>query len=100
MGYSRRKEAREIVESIESADRAAAGRTLGALCAAGVMVLDVACYTCPRKGRYRLTRLIDRHGARMELLALREILAGDCPRRHGSYYNRCGAYFPAVVKPP
>ena len=43
---------------------------LGQVCAAGVVALDVACYQCPRKGRYRITRLVDRLGAGKDLPAL------------------------------
>ena len=96
MGYSRRKELREIAESIRESNARIEGATLGQVCAAGVVVLEVACHGCPRRGRYRVTRLIDRHGAGKALPELRDILAADCPKRRGSFFNQCGAYFPGL----
>ena len=61
-----------------------AGVTLGQVCAAGLVVLEVACHSCPRRGRYRVTRLIDKYGAGKALPELHDILAGDCPKRSGS----------------
>jgi hypothetical protein len=62
------------------------GVTLGQVCAAEVVFLDVACYQCARKGRYRITRLIDRHGAGTGRLCQRskDELAADCPKRHAA----------------
>jgi hypothetical protein len=80
VGYSRRKEAQEIVDTVKEADRKIQGVTLGQLCAANMAVLDVACFRCQRRGRYRLTRLIDRHGAGMGLVELKSILAASCPK--------------------
>jgi hypothetical protein len=95
VGYNRRRELREIVDYIRESDNRIAGVTLGQVCAAGVVTLDVACHSCPRRGRYRVTRLIDRHGAGKGLPELREMLAADCPKWNGSL-NPCGAYFPKV----
>ena len=87
----------EIAESIDQATRAIGAVTLGQVCASGVVMLEVACRRCPRKGRYRVTRLIDRHGAGIGLPHLKQIIASDCPKRVStSIYNRCGAYFPDV----
>ena len=98
VGYSRRKELREMAESILESNARIKGVTLGQVCAAGVVVLDVACHGCPRRGRYRVTRLIDRHGAGKGLTELRNMLAGDCPKRDStSVFNLCGAYFPKVA---
>lgn len=73
------------------------GVTLGQVCASGLVVLEVACHSCSRRGRYRVTRLIDRHGAGKGLPELKDMLAGDCPKRGGtSFFNQCGAYFPGV----
>jgi len=58
--------------------------------------LEVRCRRCERRGRLRLDRLIARHGADFPGPALREILAGDCPRRDASLYERCSVYFPNV----
>ena len=96
MGYSRRKEAWEIIEAIRDADRALGTLTLGDICARGVVTLNVACQACQRCGRYRVTRLIDRHGARMPLLELKALLSADCPKRKGSFYHPCGACFPGL----
>jgi hypothetical protein len=88
----------EITFAIRDADKAISGITLGQVCAAGVVSLEVACYRCKRKGRYRLTRLIDRHGAGKRLPAFKDMLTADCPRRGGSgFHDQCGAYFPMLA---
>jgi hypothetical protein len=46
-------------------------------------MLEVACSRCGRHGRLRVARLIERYGEDAKLPALREILAGDCPRVGG-----------------
>jgi hypothetical protein len=95
MGYSRRREAREIAESIEESQRAIAGVTLGEICSRGMIMLDVACHSCPRRGRYRVTRLIDRYGSHLELSKLTTLLSADCSKKAGtSFFNRCGIYIP------
>ncbi len=58
--------------------------------------LEVRCRRCERRGRLRLDRLTAQHGADFPGPALREILAGDCPRRDASLYERCDVYFPNV----
>jgi hypothetical protein len=71
--------------------------TLGQVCASGLVVLEVACYQCPRRGRYRVTRLIDQHGAGMELVKFKDLLAAGCSKQgNASYFNRCGVHFPEV----
>jgi len=50
VGYSRRREDREIAESIAESNRRISGVTLGQVCAAQLIVLDVSCNVCPRKG--------------------------------------------------
>jgi hypothetical protein len=95
MGYSRRREARDIADAIDESNRRIAGVTLGVVCSANIVMLEVACHSCPRRGRYRLTRLIDRYGAGMELPELKQLLSADCPRHaNTSFYNRCAVYFP------
>ena len=69
--------------------------TLGRVCAAGVVSLPVECQKCPRKGRYKVTRLIDQHGAVISLPDLKNIIAADCPKQKSpSIYDRCGVFFP------
>ena len=98
MGYSRRKEARENVEQIDEANRRITGITLGQVCAAGIVTLNMACYGCRRRGRYKVTGLIDRYGANMMLTDLKALLTKDCPRAgSGNYFNRCGCYFPGPL---
>jgi len=36
----------------------------------------------------------------MTLLALKDILAANCPKRGGSFFNQCGAYFPGLTGKP
>src|SRR3954447_15269213 len=99
MGYSRRREAREIADAIDESNRRVAGVTLGTVCSANLVMLEVACHSCPRRGRYRVTRLIDRHGAKMKLIALRSVLAADCSKiSSGNFFNKCGCYFPNLAK--
>ena len=50
MGCSRRKKAGEIADSIRESNNAMAGVTLGQVCAAGLVVLDVASHGCSRRG--------------------------------------------------
>ena len=60
--------------------------------------LEVQCRRCERRGQLRLYHPIAQHGADFPGPALREILAGDCPRRDASLYDRCSVYFPNVPK--
>ena len=53
--------------------------TLGEI-AGKITMLEIACDRCERRGRLRVARLIEQHGADMGLPQLRGILAGDCPR--------------------
>ena len=95
MGYSRRREMREIAESIRESNQSIAGVILGQICAAGIVVLEVSCHVCPRRGRYRVTRLIDQHGAGKPLPELKDVFSADCSKRaHESFFDRCGVYFP------
>ena len=47
MGYSRRKESREIAEVTEESNRSIEGVTLGQLSAAGMVTLHVSCHQWP-----------------------------------------------------
>jgi hypothetical protein len=60
--------------------------------------LEIRCAHCERRGRLRLDRLIAAHGADLPAPELRHLLAGDCPRRDASLYERCSVYFPNVPK--
>lgn len=77
-----RKAKMETTFAIRAANEAIAGMTLGQVCATGTVFLEVACYQCPRRGRYRLTRLIDRRGAGKGLPVLEDELTADCPKRY------------------
>jgi hypothetical protein len=58
-------------------------------------VLDVACQKCPRRGPYRVTRLIDRNGAGMSCRALKNLISPDCPKHTShSIYDQSGVHFP------
>lgn len=79
---------------------AVAGVTLGQVCAARLVALDVSCHVCPRRGRYRLTRLIDRQGAGKSLIELKDLLSADCPQHaHESFFRSCGVYFAGWCQP-
>ena len=96
VGYSRRREAREIAECIADSNRAIKGVTLAHVCAANLVILEVSCHACPRRGRYRVTRLIDRYGSGKPLTELASDLAVGCPKQHDStsFFQRCGVNFP------
>jgi len=99
VGYSRRREAREIAEAIDESNRRIAGVTLGQVCAANLAVLEVSCHVCPRRGRYRVTRLIDRHGAGKSLTDLKDILSADCPSTPTNRFSAAVAFTsPAGVR--
>ena len=69
--------------------------TLGQVCASGMVKLSVACLRCNRQGLYRVTRLIDRHGAGKSLPELRHVFAADCPKQKANrIYDQCGVYYP------
>lgn len=89
VGHHKRRESTEIRAATQIKPI-----TLAQICAAGIVTLNVACVCCSRRGRYKVTRLIDQHGASMNLVMLRDVLSIDCPRRLGSAMNPCGACFP------
>lgn len=99
MGQMKRRETREAASHIVEENRYLGDKTLGAMCAAGVVTLNVSCQNCPRHGRYRITRLIDRHGAQMKLVELKPILAGECPtNRAWPGRDRCPVYYPGISR--
>ena len=63
---------------------------LDQLQAAGLELFEMDCQHCPRRGRYRIARLIERFGVDVLIL---DALSADCPRRTASPnpYHRCGA---------
>lgn len=99
MGHMRRQEAREAAEALEKENVYLGEKTLGHICAAGIVTLKVSCMNCTRRGQYRVTRMIDRHGASMRLLDLKTILAGDCRYRLAwPVGNRCSVYYPGISR--
>jgi len=56
----------------------------------GVVMLEVTCRRCERRGRLSLKRLLAEHGSDMDLPTLGTVLAGDCPdARSVSIYDGC-----------
>jgi hypothetical protein len=51
--------------------------------------IEIVCEPCGRRGRYKVERLIAKHGADIRLPELRTVLA-NCPKNHSfSIYDRC-----------
>ncbi len=47
------------------------------------------------KGKYRVTRLIDQHGAEMQISDPRRLINPNCPKWKAlSKSDQCGVYFP------
>jgi hypothetical protein len=62
-----------------------------------IVMLEIACSRCERRGRLRVARLIEQYGADMRLPELRYILAADCPRVVADkVYDRCGVHYPQL----
>ena len=77
-------------------NRARGSITLGDL-VGKVVMLEIGCSRCDRRGLLRLDRLLAEHGAGMGLPVLGQILAGDCPRAGSASINeRCGVNFPQL----
>ena len=47
-----------------------------------IMMLEVACSRCERRGQLQVDRLLEQHGD-AELPKLRLVLASDCPKAAG-----------------
>ena len=63
--------------------------------------LEIRCRRCERRGRTRLARLIEEHGAEMALPELGHRLAAGCPRATATDLSvRCCVYYPALVSKP
>jgi len=75
--------------------------TLGEI-ASRLLMLEVACSRCERRGRLSVARLIEQHGADAKLPELRAVLAGDCPRRGATaaVYERCAVHYPELATLP
>ena len=73
--------------------------TLGGMRAKGMVMLEVACRRCERRGRLRIERLIAEHGS--GVLDLCAIIAADCPQMRNpsaSIHDRCGVHFPELPR--
>jgi hypothetical protein len=70
--------------------------TLGAV-AAHTAVLTVACSRCDRAARYRLDRLIARHGPACGIPDVLRLLSKDCVLRASvKAYDLCGVHCPEL----
>jgi hypothetical protein len=70
--------------------------TLGAV-AAHTAVLRVACSRCDRAARYRLDRLIARHGPACGIPDVLRLLSKDCVLRASvKAYDLCGVHCPEL----
>ena len=62
-----------------------------------IVMLDIICDHCGRRGCLSTARLVANHGRWMTMPELLDILARDCDRRKsGSLYQTCGAHFPQL----
>jgi hypothetical protein len=58
--------------------------------------IDVACSRCDRRGRYRLTRLVEQFGGDYPMTDLGAELA-NCPNRNATAHaERCDVFFPRL----
>jgi hypothetical protein len=58
-------------------------------------VLRVECTKCDRKGRYSVTKLIEKHGRKGNMSKWVSGLKGDCPKRDASaLHERCDLICP------
>ncbi|MFN8828279.1 MAG: hypothetical protein ACK5W0_00220 [Labrys sp. (in: a-proteobacteria)] len=60
-------------------------------------IVHIACRKCERAGRYRRRSLIERHGA-IALPDLLRLIATGCPRNIDQGNDRCGAFYPQLVR--
>jgi hypothetical protein len=60
--------------------------------------LEVACRRCDRRGRLRVARLIEQHGADIGMPDLAVLLAAGCPQATSADPSaRCFVCFPQLV---
>ena len=69
--------------------------TLGAV-AAHTAVVTVGCSRCDRAARYRLDRLIARHGPACGIPDVLRLLSKDCPKRASVSADLCGVHCPEL----
>jgi hypothetical protein len=62
--------------------------------------LIVACKRCPRRGRVKVSTLIQKYSGAAEMPAILRELASDCPNLDEAtdHYNRCQAHFPDLPR--
>ena len=61
-------------------------------------LIRVECKKCDRKGRYRVLRLMKELGPDFSLVAFKERVTADCPKRTSqNLYDQCGASFPDLA---
>jgi hypothetical protein len=71
--------------------------TLGDIEAKGLSRLVIACDRCPRRGAYRVARLVEQLGRAHDLVALRLQLTAACPAYcTGRTTPACGARYPQL----
>jgi hypothetical protein len=58
----------------------------------------VECTKCGRGGHYGVARLIEKHGRESNLMAWRETLNADCPRRDARINDRCDLVCPDLAE--
>ena len=56
------------------------------------------CSKCDRRGRYRMSTLIERYGADFAGPDLWDKLSTDCEKHAAAEYERCDLYFPDMLK--
>src|SRR5580704_11390438 len=61
--------------------------------------LVVGCDKCGRRGRYNVTRLVERYGPDANLADWLTKITADCPKRHSvDMSDQCSAHYPELPK--
>ena len=63
-----------------------------------VAVLEVACGSCDRVGRYRVGTLIDQYGETCRLAEVGADLARSCPGHDAPGCEQCQVYFRGIAR--